>query len=526
MKKTIHILVPSIVFILLFIVSSTPTSRTDQGNGSSLDACTSIIVGRAASVDGSTMTSHSCDSQSDRTWMNVVPNRKHKAGEKASIYMSPKETKGPNDPDAISVGEVPQVPETYAYINAAYPIMNEHQLAIGETTFGGKMELKSDEGMFDCPELYRMALERAKTAREAIRLIDMLTKEYGYNDYGECFTFADTKETWHFEIMGPGKGKKGAVWAAVRIPDGDVGVSANASRIREVNLKDSENFMASENVFTLAQQMGWWQPASGKPFEFCYAYADRNGMYARRREWRVLSLAAPSLKLDPNAQDYPLSVKAERKFSVQDVLELFRNYYQDTDYDMTNGLIVKDKTGKMIKSPMANPFMNGDYRQMFNVKSERTIACPRATYVQVTQSRGWLPNPIGGVVWLGYDNPVMTPHTPFYCGIESMPESYMVDGRAKFRRDCAWWAFRSVGQLCYLHYQDMVKDVELVWKEMETKAFENQSEVEKKTLALYQKDPALAKRQLTEYCKKIATDAVSRYWQLQEELWTKYTYKF
>jgi dipeptidase len=526
MKKPLYVSASLFVFVLSFILSSTTTNRTDQGNKAEFDACTSIVVGKAASADGSTMTSHSCDSQTDRTWMTVVPNMKHRPGEKAPVYMSPKETKGPNDPDAISVGEIPQVPETYAYINSAYPVMNEHQLAIGETTFGGKNELKSDEGMLDCPELYRLALERATTAREAIRVIDELTKQYGYNDYGECFTFADTKETWHFEILGPGKGKKGAVWAAVRIPDDHVGVSANASRIRQINLKDPDNYMASSNVFSLAQEKGWWKPESGQPFEFCYAYADRNGMYSRRREWRVLSQAAPSLKLDPNAENFPLSVKAERKLSVNDILSLFRDYYQDTDFDMTNGVVAKDKSGKVVKSPVANPFMNNDYKQLFSVKSERTIACSRATYVHVTQSRSWLPDPIGGVVWLGYDNPVTTPHIPFYCGIESMSKSYMVDGRAKFRRDCAWWAFRSVGQLCYLRYQDMSKDVEHVWKEIETKAFTDQPEFETKMLTVYKKDPVQVRRLLTEYSQKIANDAVARYWQLQEELWTKYTYKF
>jgi dipeptidase len=526
MKKPLRVFASLCVVVFFFILTSARVNHEEQANKPDFDACTSIIVGKAASADGATMTSHSCDSQTDRTWMNIVPHKKHKKGEMAPVYMSPKETKGPNDPDAISIGEIQQVPETYAYINTAYPVMNEHQLAIGETTFGGKSELKSDEGILDCPELYRLALERASTAREAIKIIDELTKKYGYNDYGECFTFADTKETWHFEILGPGKGKKGAVWAAMRIPDDHVGVSANASRIRQINLKDPENYMASGNVFSLAQEMGWWKPESGQPFEFCYAYADRNAMYSRRREWRVLNQLAPSLKLDPNAENFPFSVKAERRLSVNDLLEMFRDYYQATDFDMTNGVVAKDKSGKMVKSPVANPFMNNDYKQLFNVKSERTIACARATYVQVTQSRSWLPDPIGGVVWLGYDNPVTTPHTPFYCGIESMPKSYMVDGRAKFRRDCAWWAFRSVGQLCYLRYQDMSKDVEQVWKEIEKKAFNDQSDFETKMLSIYKKDPARTKRLLTEYSQKIANDAVSRYWQLQEELWTKYTYKF
>jgi dipeptidase len=494
--------------------------------GTDSDACTSIIVGKAASIDGSTMTSHSCDSQTDRTWIDIVPHRKHPPGDSAAVFMESKRRKGPQDNDVISVGNIPQVPETYAYINTAYPVMNEHQLAIGETTFGGKRELKSDEGILDCPELYRIALERARTAREAIQIIDELTKRYGYNDYGECFTFADPNETWHFEILGPGAGKLGAVWAAVRIPDDHVGVSANASRIRQIDLKDPENYMASENVYSLAEEKDWWSPASGQPFEFCYAYANRNGVYSRRREWRVLSTAAPSLKLDPNAENYPLSVKAEKKLSVKDLLELFRDYYEDTEFDMTNGLWSKDKEGKAVKSPVANPFMNNDYKALFNVKSERTIACARATYVQVTQSRSWLPDAIGGVVWLGYDNPVTTPHTPFYCGIERMPESYMVGGREKFRRDCAWWAFRSVGQLCYLRYQEMVKDVEAVWQDIENKAFENQAEFEKKVLEVYKSDPARAKKMLTEYSQKIASDAVARYWQLGDDLWTKYTYKF
>jgi dipeptidase len=232
------------------------------------------------------------------------------------------------------------------------------------------------------------------------------------------------------------------------------------------------------------------------------------------------------LKLDPNAENFPFSVKSERKLSVNDILEMFRDYYQETDFDMTNGVVAKDKTGKVVKSPVANPFMNNDYKLLFNVKSERTIACSRATYVHVTQSRSWLPNPIGGVVWLGYDNPVTTPHTPFYCGIETMPKSYMVDGRAKFRRDCAWWAFRSVGQLCYLRYQDMVKDVVQVWRPIEAKAFVDQPAFEKRMAERYKKDPTQVKKALTEYCLKIADDAVARYWELGDELWTKYTYKF
>ena len=489
------------------------------------DNCTSVIVGRKASADGSTMTSHSCDSNSDRTWINLVPHRKYPSGSVCPVYLEPKNTRMPNDPDAVEVGTIPQVAETYAYINTAYPVINEYQLAIGETTFGGKREMVSENGLFDCPELYRLALERTKTCREAIRLIDQLTKEYGYNDWGECFTFADPYETWHFEIMGPGKGKKGAVWAAVRIPDDEIGVSANACRIRTLNLADKDHYMASDNVFSLAQELGFWNPEMG-PFEFCYAYADRKSMGCRRREWRVLSLVAPSLNLDPNGENFPMSVKPDKKVTVADVLAIFRNYYQDTPFDMTASLKTTDRNGNQVKSPVANPFMTGELRNLLKVPGERTICCARATYLQITQSRSWLPDPIGGVVWLGYDNPATTPHTPFYCGITAMPESYMVDGRAKYRRDCAWWAFRQVSQLCMLRYQPMSQDVAEVWKPIEDSAFSQQAAFEEEVVKLYKKSPEQAKERLTKYCTDLANASVDRYWVLAEELWTKYTSVF
>ncbi len=511
--------------ILFLLVLALPLAAFSQEFIES-ESCTSIIVGKAASVDGSTMTSHSCDSGTDRTWINLVPGQKYKKGEECTIYLEPKRAKGPDDPDRIEVGFIPQLRETYAFINTAYPCMNEHQLAIGETTFGGKREMISDEGLIDCPELYRLALQRAKTAREAIRVIDELTKEYGYNDVGECFTFAEPNETWHFEILGPGKGKTGAVWAAVRVPDNEIGVSANASRIRTIDLKDKDNYLASDNVFSLAEELGFWSPESGKKFEFCYVYANRNSLGSRRREWRALSSVAPSLKLNPNSENFPLSVKPDKKVSVKDILSIFRDYYQDSPFDMTGSIKTINRQGDLVQSPVANPFMNSEIRKLLKVPYERTICCARATYLMVTQSRSWLPDPIGGVVWLGYDNPATTPHVPIYCGISTMPESYMVDGREKFRRDCAWWAFRRVSQLCGFRYQVMSKDVEVVWKEIEEKAFTNQPEFEKKMLELYKSDPETVIELLTQYSLEIANGAVERYWKLGDELWSKYNRYF
>ena len=245
-----------------------------------------------------------------------------------------------------------------------------------------------------------------------------------------------------------------------------------------------------------------------------------------RIDRRALSLVAPSLRLDPNGENFPLSVKPDKKLSVKDVLDIFRDYYQNTPYDMTSSLTVVDRSGQTIKSAVANPFMNGDTRTLLKVPSERTIACARATYVQVTQSRSWLPDPIGGVVWLGYDNPVLTPHTPFYCGIKEMPASYEVDGREQFRRDCAWWAFRQVSQLCSFRFQPMSKDVEAVWKEIEDQAFANQTAFEGEMVELFKTDPDAVAQRLTRYSGEMAEKAVERYWKLAEELWSKYTNTF
>ena len=512
--------------LALLLLVSLSLSTTSKAQRSEPESCTSILVGKLASVDGSTMTSHSCDSNSDRTWMNIVPHRKHNPGDKASVWLEPKQTKGPDDTDRIEKGGIPQVPETFKYLNAAYPIMNEYQLAIGETTTGGKRELMSSQGMIDAPELYRLILERAKTAREAIRVADELTKKYGYDDAGECFTFADPNEVWHFEILGPGRSKVGAVWAAVRIPDDQIGMSSNANRIRQLDLKNKDYYMASDNVFSLAQEMGWWDPKSGVPFEFCYAYADRTSLYCRRREWRVLSLLAPSLRLDPNAENYPLSVKPDKKVTVQDLLAIFRDTYEGTAFDMTRYLTVVNQKGQAVKSPLANPFMSSELRDLFHIQRERTISSPTATYLQITQSRAWLPGPIGGLVWLGYDNPATTPHMPFYIGISQMPDSFMVDGREKYRRDCAWWAFRQASKLSYIRYQAMKEELVKVWKPIEDEAFGKQKAMEEEALRLYQADPTKAEEFLTKYCHGIAVRAVEDYWKLGEFLWSKYNNSF
>jgi dipeptidase len=523
------------IIIVILLLSFVLFCYGEEGD----DACTTITVGKKASVDGSVMTTHTCDSRVDRTWLDIVPSRKYKPGTKRKTYLKSHMTSSAYDLSKQEyIGDIPQVERTYKYLNATLPPINENQVAVGEATFGGKKEMRSDKGLIDYYELNRVMVERATTAREAIKIADEITKKYGYNDGGECFTIADPKEVWHLEIIGPGKDKLGAVWVAQRVPDDHVSVNANASRIREIDLSKPEFFMASENYKSRAVELGLYDPNSGEPFEFCYVYGSRRSMAARRREWRVFDLLAPSLKLDPNGENFPFAVKPDKKVSVRDIMNIYRDTYEGTPFDMTKYMLVPEKdekrkpTGKFVKSPYANPFMDYDMMPLFKINGgwnemgERCIARYYCTYATVIQVRDWLPNEIGGLVWFGYDNPAMTAYAPLYIGIDKVPESFKICGRPGWNRDCAWWAFNRVSDLSAQKWGHMRKDVKEVWKGFEDDAFAKQKEIEEKALALYKKSPKKARKFLTQYSNDWMNKLVKAYWKLGDDLWTKYTGKF
>ena len=336
---------------------------------------------------------------------------------------------------------------------------------MGETTISGRDTLQNKQGMFMIEELARIALERCSTARQAIRLMGDLVKEYGYADSGECLTIADPKEVWHFEIFGEGPDKVGGVWAAVRIPDGEVGVSANISRISTLNLKDKENYMASENVFEVAKKLKLWD--GKKPFKFWQAYGGPNyfGKWQSFsiREYFILSTLAPSLKLDENAEELPFSVKPERKLSAADVMALLRQTYEGTQWDVTRNLKVvkKDrKTGETdtIISPRANPWMRPDEVQMLNgikegaITAHRNIAVPQCAYSTVIQLRSWLPDAIGGICWFSMDNPGQSPRVPIFAGTTDLPAMYKVCGNHRYREDAALWHYRRANKLATVRW--------------------------------------------------------------------------
>ena len=499
-------------------------------------ACTSIMVGKQASSDGSVMTSHTCDSHRTGSAIAVVPRVKHGPGTEILLTKRTEDDDGPMERyGREATGPIPQIAETFGYLNPAYAAMNEHQVAIGESTFTGREELKSDAGWIDCETLTRLMLERAATAREAIRIGGALLEEHGWIDEGEALTIADPEEVWLMEIVGPGEGKVGAVWAAQRIPDDHVSVIANAARIAELDLENPDLFMASDNVVSLAEELGYWSAGSGTPFRFYEAYnpQGRFSYGSTRREWRVLDLLAPSLELHANANVFPVSIKPERPVGPETIMELFRDTYEETDYDTVKQFTVTDDEGKTVKSPLANPFMPYDMNKMLDInggwgwRGERHIARWYCMYVTVTQSRSWLPAPVGGIVWFGYGNPAMTTYVPLYAGITDLPESYETDGRSTgFSRQVAWWAFNRAATIAQHRWGEMRNDVAEIRDPLQEKFFARQAEVDETATAMLEEDPRQARAYLTEVSGESCREVTEAYWDLGDLLWTRYDEKW
>lgn len=540
--RTKHIMGRLIIFMALvllsglFLVSYQSSQENPQDLEKEFEGCTSIMVGRLASTDGSVMTAHSCDGNY-RTWVNIVPHKKHQKGSKIKIYHGKLHTETSWDLRGLILkGEIPQVEETYAYLNTAYPCMNEKQLAIGETTIGGRKELINTDGLFLIENLESLMLERCTTAREAIRLAGELVKKYGYSDRGECLTIADPKEVWHFEIFGPGPFEIGAVWAAVRIPDDHVGISANIPRIGKLDLGNPDFFMASDNVFSVAEEMEWWDPKSGEPFIFWKAYSDRKPFSTR--EYFVLSTLAPSLNLDRDAKELPFSVKPEKKVSVRDMMAFYRQTYEGTELDLTKNLLIKERRGeKMIKCPAVSPWMSYELVRLLNTlkpgvaEYSRTIAIMACSYSHVLQCRDWLPDPIGGIAWLSFDNPAQSPRIPIFSGVTELPPSFEICAQHRFRTDSACWAFRRANRLATVKWGVTKEFIEEAVKEFKEKAFADLPAVEKKALEIYKsegsnEDSEKLRAYLTKYTNDFARAAMHKYWELGDKFWGMISRRF
>jgi len=475
------------LFLFVFIIQTEKVFSQNNPENDQASGCTTITLGKNASSDGSVITSHTCDSHQDRAWIDIIPPKKHKPESMKTLYNRFRDSTFAMPLNGFkAVGEISEPDSTFGFINSVIRCINDHQLAIGESTFGGRESLRSEAGLLQYEDLTRIILERCTTARDAIKLTGELTKKYGWNDGGECFTIADPKEVWHLEIVGPGEGKVGSIWAAQRVPDGHLSVNANASRIRQIDLDNPDYFMASDNVFSVAQDNGWWNPESG-PFEFCYAYnpEGRTWLSCRRREWRVFDLVAPSLKLNPNSENYPFSVKPDTLVSMEKLISIFQDYYEGTEFNPVKNITWTNDDGKTEISPMANPFMPYDMNHIFkingdkNIGGERTIARWYTVYATIIQLRDWLPDEIGGVVWFAWDNVATSVYVPLYCGITDVPESFKTPGRIEgFKRESAWWAFNRLGTLSAQRWGDMRHDVRSVWDPIQAKLLKSQIDFE------------------------------------------------
>ena len=299
-------------------------------------------------------------------------------------------------------------------------------------------------------------------------------------------------------------------------------------------MNNPDYFKASENIYSVAQDSGWWKPEDG-PFEFCYAYdpEGRTSMSCRRREWRVLDLVAPSLKLNPESENYPFTVKPDSLVTLDKMVRIFQDYYEGTDYNFIKNITCVNKEGKTEISPVANPFMPYDMNAIFNInggwgwKGERTIARWYTVYGTIIQCREWLPNEIGGLVWLAWDNIASSIYVPLYCGINDVPESFKIPGKKTgYTTDSAWWAFNRLGTITAHRWGDMRKDVDAVWKPLQKELFENQKRFEEEALQLFKDKPEEGKNYLTNYSVQWGNNVVQRAWKLGDELWTKYDERF
>lgn len=478
-------------------------------------ACTNFIVGKKASADGSVICSYNADDYGLFIGLCHYPAGKHEKGSVRKIY----------DWDTnVYHGQIPEAEVTYNVIGN----INEYQVSIGETTFGGREELVDTTGILDYGSLIYIALQRSKTAREAIKVMTTLTDKYGYCSGGETFTICDPNEAWIMEMIGKGPGRKGTVWVAVRIPDDAICAHANQSRIRTFNQKDKKNVMFSKDCITFAREKGWF---SGKDadFSFCeaYAYPDFSGRrFCEARVWsffnhfstdmeRYLPYAEGKVK---DAEPMPLWIKPNRKVSVQDIQECMRDHYEGTPFSLD-----KDPGQGVWNMPYRPTPLTYkvDGKEYFN---ERPTSTQQTAFSYVAQLRSWLPRQIGGVLWFGNDDGNMVAYTPIYCGNTSQPECYNTkDADAvTFSMKNAFWVCNWVSNMVYPRYSLMFGSLKSVRDSLETSYFSAQAEIERKAMVLYDENPSLAIDFLTDYSIDKAQQMIDRWRQLGTYLIVKY----
>ena len=476
-----------------------------MGSVSEAEACTNFIVGKKASVDGSVMCSYSADDYGMFQNLCHFPAGKHAKGEMRKIY----------DWDTNKYhGEIPEAAETYNVIGN----INEWQVTIGETTYGGREEMADSTGIMDYGSLIYVALQRSKTAREAIKVMTTLANTYGYNSEGETFTICDPNEAWIMEMMGKGPGSKGVVWVALRIPDNAVCAHANQSRIGKFNMKDKKNVMYAKDVVSFARSKGWYQGKdadfSGRRFCDARAWALLNHFYdmSPYLDW--------ALGKDPNAKDMPLWVVPNKKVSVADVEACMRDHYEGTPLSVADGTDIGGGIWQMPYRPTPLMF-KVDGKQCFN---ERPVSTQQTGFVFVSQMRSWMPREIGGVLWFGNDDANMVAFTPIYCSSTVRPECYNTPGAdaVNFSFKNAYWVCNMTSNMVYPRYSQMFPTLKEVRDSLDNSYFAAQPGVEAKAQELYAQNPQTAVKYLNDYGIEKAQQMLTRWQQLFQFMVVKY----
>ncbi len=479
-------------------------------------ACSNLIVGKKASVDGSVMVSYNADDYGMFGHLCHYPAGTHPKGTMRQIY----------DWDSgVYHGEIEEAPVTYNVIGN----INEFQLSIGETTYGGREEMVDSTGILDYGSLIYVTLQRAKTAREAISVMTSLVEKYGYNSEGETFSICDPNEAWIMEMQGTGAGSKGVVWVAMRIPDDAICAHANQSRIGKFNMKDKKNVLYSKNVISYARKMGWF---NGKDSDFSwkntYAFPDFSGRrFCDARVWSFFNHYADdfdrylpwALGKDKDAEDMPLWIVPNRKLSVADVENGMRDHYEGTALALDTTSI----GGGIYEMPYRpTPLtFTVDGKQYFN---ERPISTQQTAFTFVSQLRSWLPREIGGVLWFGNDDANMVAYTPVYCGNTVQPACYNTKGAdaVTFSADNAFWLCNMVSNMVYPRYSQLFPELKAVRDSLETSYFANQASIEKQAADLYQTDKAAALKLLNNYSNTKADEMLASWKHLATRIIVKY----
>jgi dipeptidase len=479
------------------------------------DACTNFLVSKGATVDGSTMITYAADSHELYGELYYEPPGKHLTETKVDVY---------EWDTGKHLGRIDQVAETYSVVGN----MNEFQVAIGETTFGGREELANPKAIVDYGSLMYLALARAKTAREAIEVMTDLVAEYGYASAGESFSISDPKEVWIMDMIGRGPDNpRGALWVARRVPDGYVSAHANQSRIRQFPLNDEKDTLYVKDVIQFARDKGWFKGEDAE-FSFADAYApmDYGALrFCEARVWSMFRRVAPSMKLSPDwvmgdvkAKPLPLWIKPDRKLSARDVQGLMRDHFEDSPMYLGKGV-----GAGPYKLPYRWRPMEWEHEGKKYIH-ERATSTQQTGFSFVAQSRGWLPDPIGGVLWFGVDDTYLTVYVPMYCGITEAPKPFAV-GTADFETfswDSAWWVFNAVSNWTYSRWSDMVNDVQIAQRELEGEFHSRLAEVDATAVKLYKTAPDTARSYMTRYCADQTDKTVRRWRALFEQLLVKY----